>query len=398
MFQLTKEELLAISLAKNGMLGEKEESDLTDIDFEQLFKIIDSHSINMIAFDGISNQIDKLPSDVYNKWIYMASRKMTIFEELLYVHKKLTDILEQNGIKYFIFKGLCAGSYYYKPELREYGDIDFFVEFKDFKFAHKVLIDNGFKLISTDNKHWHYSYNQINIEMHFDFWDVPDNECGAFIKKLLHNSINSTNRYTIDNYSFNGPNPVVHATILILHIVNHLQIGGIGLRHLCDFAVFLNSKAFYENHDKITEVLSKGGLLKTTQIVSDICFKYFKTPDFKFMDNFDKDLSEMLILDIVSSGNFGRLSENVYYGSSIFTMKKYGNNGFFNAVAAFCRGAWKPCEKHKILLPIAPFVIAVRYVFRVITGNRPKISPVKFTKSGLKRSKLYKQFDFFEVK
>ena len=45
-------------------------------------------------------------------------------------------------------------------------------------------------------------------------------------------------------------NSILIGTVLILHLINHIQSGGIGLRHVCDFAYFANSKIFADNLDE----------------------------------------------------------------------------------------------------------------------------------------------------
>ena len=392
-----REQSILLNFLKNGLNGEKCSLENEKIDFEKLLKITDNHSVNMLCFDGAKEIIHLIPKDVYFDWMYLASRKMSINENLLKVHTKLTDTLEKNNIKYFVFKGLCAASYYKKPELRELGDIDFYVEYSDFDNASRVLQESGFKLVSDcDDKHWVYTLDDIELEMHFRFWDIPKNNCGCYLTDFLGDAIKSRTKYNINYYSFYGPDAVTHAVMLILHIINHIQRGGIGLRHLCDFAAFMHSIDFENNYDIIIEAFKKGGIYKTAQIVGKISTLYLGSPEFDFSKDVNSDLCERFINDVLNSGNFGNLSKESYYGSSVFTMNKSDNGGFFKSLFSFCKMAWQPCEKYKVLLIIAPIYIGFRYIFRAIRGKRPKINPVKFTKTGFSRAELYKELSFFE--
>lgn len=391
------EKNMMLSLVKNGLSGQNMSVEATDIDFNKLFELIDKHSVNMLCLDGAKQFIGKMPYDVYYNWIYFASRKMTNNEKVLNTQQKLTELLEKNDIPYFVFKGLCSASYYAKPELRELGDIDFYVDFSNFEKADKLLENNGFKLVSKkDEKHWNYKFEDVEIEMHHGFWDMPDNQCVDFLLEIIKSSVNQPKKYKIKDYTFYGADATTHSVILVLHIINHLQQGGIGVRHICDFAAFLNSDDFKNNYDKIIEIYKKGGIYKTAQIAAKICSLYLGTLEYDFIKHSDERLFSAFLEDVLNSGNFGRLSKETYHGSALFTTNKTQNSSFFKSLSSFCKKSWAPCKKHKILLIIAPFYIGVKYFFRAITGKRPKINPVKFTKTSIKRADLYKKLAFFE--
>ena len=394
---LSVEKQVLISLLKHTLIGDNSLINNDNADDSELFEISDKHSVNMLAYESTKYLSKPLSADTYNNWIYFASRKMAMNEEVISVQKILTQILEKNNIKYFIFKGLCSAYYYNKPELRELGDIDFYIDFKGFDKADKILKSAGFNLISkNDSKHWHYQFNGVDIEMHYGFWDMPENSCTDFLNKFLKDTLNQTMRYNINNYCFNGPNPQTHSIIMIMHIINHLQRGGIGLRHLCDFAAFMMHDEFKNYENDIADLMKKGGILKTAGVVSKLCCDCFGCDKPSCLYSEDNEICELFFNDIISSGNFGKLSEETYYGSSVFTIDKSNNSGFLKSLIKFCRNAWEPCDKYKVLLPIAPFFVFFRYLIRMIMGKRPKISIYKFAKNGLKRADLYKNLKFYE--
>lgn len=393
---LTQEEKVVLQLVKNGINGTYDKVNFESCDYSEVFKILDLHAVNMIAFEGTKSIVDKLPNEIYTKWMYQASRKLSKLECIIDVQKKLTEILENNSIKYFIFKGLCSSSYYNKPELRECGDVDFFVDIKNFDKCNELLINSGFKLKSKkDIKHWSYFYNGVEIEMHHQFWEMSNTKSAAFIKNLLDSAISSVKIYQFENYDFYGLGVIEHSLILILHIINHIQKGGIGLRHICDFAVFMSSNDFKNNYNDIINTYESGGILKIASVIGSISNKYLGSPYYDFLNNVDEQLVETFLNDVMRSGNFGVLSRDLYQSSDLFTLNGTENN-FLKKFVTFLKRHWKLCDKYKILLPIAPFYIPFRSVFNMIRGKRPKVNVLKFTKSGLERSKLYKNLEIFK--
>lgn len=393
---LTQEEKVVLQLVNNGINGCNKELNFENCDYSKVFKIIDLHSVNMIAFEGTKGIIDKLPNAIYTKWMYQASRKLSKRECIIDVQKRLTEILEKNNIKYFVFKGLCSSSYYNKPELRECGDVDFLVDINDFDKCDELLINSGFNAKQKkDIKHWNYVYDGIEVEMHHQFWEMPNTNSADFIKGVLDNAINNVKVYQYENYNFYGPGVVEHSLILILHIINHIQKGGIGLRHICDFAVFMSSDDFKNNYNDIINIYKSGSILKIASIIGSISNKYLGSPYYDFLKDVDESLVEGFLNDVMKSGNFGILSKDIYQSSDLFTLNGTENN-FFKKITTFLKRHWKLCEKHRFLLPIAPFYIVFRSIFNMIRGKRPKVNVLKFTKSGLIRSKLYKNLEIFK--
>lgn len=393
---LSNEEKVVLQLVKNGINGTDELKDFGEFDYSKVFEILDLHAVNMIAFEGAKSDLSSVPNDIYTKWMYLASRKLALREKLVSLQKKLTFILEENNINYFIFKGLCSAIYYNKPELRECGDIDFYIDYNDIEKCNDILIKAGFEPDNkTDIKHFNYSFDGITVELHHRFWEMPNTNPAHYIENVLNNAINNTKTYSCGDYVFKGPNVIEHGLILILHIINHIQKGGIGLRHLCDYAVFLSSNDFKENYNHIIEAYKKGGIYKIAKVAAVIANKYLGSQHYEFMDNVDENLVNIFLDDIMKSGNFGALSRDLYQSSDIFTLNGTEKN-FFQKSIAFFKKSWPACDKFKILLLIAPFYICIRSIINMIRGRRPKVNVFKFTKRGIKRSNLYKKLDFFK--
>ncbi len=396
MSSFTTEEKLLLELINSNINSTKCDLSFDELDFELLFRLSNQHSINMIIFEALNFNGITLPQNVLKDWLYFTSRKMTIREKILLIQKQLTTLLEQNDVKYFVFKGFSASTFYINPQLRECGDIDFFVDKIEFENTKKLLCNNGFKLVDDSNDmHWTFVKSGVEIEMHHRFWDVYDNEFGNFARDYLSSALNYPVKYSVDGYSFYGPDYIRHGLILILHIINHIQSGGIGLRHLCDFAYFANSSAFAENLNEFKQLCKKCGVSTVFNVVSNICFEHLGVANCSFAKGYKQELCDSVLKDILISGNFGRLSQNEYYASNAFTSKKDKNENVIKRVFRFCQTAWEPCKKYKVLLLIAPFYVFIRYLFRVVLKKRPKVNFVKMMKRSSQRNTIYSQLNIF---
>ena len=103
---VTIEQKTVLNLLKNSLSNQEKSIEFNELNFADLFNIADKHSVNMLCLDALKDYTSNIPSEVYSKWLYFASRKMTLNENVISVQMKLTKLLETNQIKYFVFKGL----------------------------------------------------------------------------------------------------------------------------------------------------------------------------------------------------------------------------------------------------------------------------------------------------
>ena len=76
-------------------------------------------------------------------------------------------------------------------------------------------------------------------EVHFSLNGMP-NSLSLSFEKYLGNILDNTKELSVSNGKCLVPSDFYHGIILLLHTANHLTHEGVGLRHLCDWAVFVN--------------------------------------------------------------------------------------------------------------------------------------------------------------
>ena len=158
-----------------------------------------------------------------------------------YDHTQLHELMTENGIPYVILKGAASASYYPEPILRTMGDVDFLVKEQDLKRAGTLLEGVGFQP-EADTGGIHIGYHRGNAtwEMHRSVNGIPGNAAGEIIRGYLSDVIETAVDYDEGNGILRIPDHFHHGLVLLLHIASHLTSEGVGLRHLCDWAVFVN--------------------------------------------------------------------------------------------------------------------------------------------------------------
>lgn len=356
--------------------------------------------VHLIAFqrgnelelsDGTRNEIRTLLRKYFMR-NFLINRQHTA------IHRLMTE----NGISYCIIKGAASAFYYPDPFQRGMGDVDFFVHERDFGKAEKLLTDNGF-LIPDQVKDYHTVLvkDSCKFEMHKELSGIPNNEIGdrirACYETLTEDAILTSNAEA----TFKRPSPFHHGLILLLHTQLHLFNEGIGLRHLCDWAVFVNSmtdEAFRETFEKTLRGL---GMWRFAQVLGLAAHIALGLPYRSWMGDTqaDHELACSILLDFLDGGNFGvkDKSRSRVYESQLFrddSKSQVGNA--FHTVNEWLRGVWPVTKKCPLLLPFGWVYYICRRTVLVIRGKKKRIRIRKTVKNSKKRQKIYRKLRLFQ--
>ncbi len=411
---VTDTDKIFLMLIRRSLYGGREQlSDLrlseNPVDWAKVEEEAAVHAMSIAALEGtVGLENAGIPDDVLTGWQGKSVRFMMKNELLMKVQNKVISILAENGIKGAVIKGSSASVLYSNPELRVLGDIDYIVKEDDYERAIELLAQNGFQkeTTSTNICHTEMFYKGCIIEIHRFINGLPAGKNGEYIRSVFDESLanNEICYESMSGYTFPVMNDVCIALTLLLHTQNHMTRVGLGLRHLCDWASFVQKKITPEFTEQITPILEKVGLLKFYNVLTETSRKFLLSENFALdasVSSSDK-LCDMLVLDFISNGNFGRKTPETLHFRSIFTKTtvvqtkngtkakvKWGKN-----IKETLNGAMPVTKKHPILLPVGFVYVPIRYIFRVIKGERKMIN-AKFVSQTSTRRELYGSLDIF---
>lgn len=333
---------------------------------------------------------------------FKASTTYQIFKNTksFMMHANVAKALEKAGIPCIIIKGAVSASFYPEPNLRPMGDTDVLVKRADLENAMKVLKKCG---LETDKDitnaktghHIDFKKGKQRVELHYELPGFPDNEMLDEVKKLTEDIWELSKKYETPCGEITGPSDFHHGLIMLLHMQEHMKKGGMGLRHLCDWSVFVNNFSDEEFLNLFEEKLKKIGLWRFACLLSQAS-EYIGLPQKEWMGN-EKELAQKLLDDIISCGNFGRkdmhrVASQKYTFAALNQKKKKSQAGqyFDYGLKTTCE-IWPFYKKHKWLLPIGFACYCVRTGYRLIT----KKSKMYNLKDNDKVFDLYSQLRLF---
>ena len=314
-----------------------------------------------------------------------------------YMHTWIHEVMSSTGIPYCVLKGVTSAAYYPEPMLRTLGDVDFIVRKEDLDRADKVMEQAGCTWERYLHDHHHaFHKDGVTFELHWEAPGVPEDkpEIRAQLSDLIDRA--ELKDGCMQASAFH------HGLILLLHTGEHMINTGIGLRHLCDWAVFAASFSDEEFRDLFEEKLKDAGLWRFAQLLSLTSAKFLSAPKLPWMGEAEDELLDGIMEDGLDAGNFGvkddeRINQAKFLTDrSSRTVKQTGAlRQFTKTMTEKALFEWPPCRKHKILLPVGWAVISVRHIARVRRGERPKMHLKNMLAGAQKRKKIYQEFRLF---
>ena len=389
------EEVL-LSLLRHTLFGEEYNRKLPPDEVLAALDEAKKQSVSCLAFES-ARELADIGEKAVNFYGYYKKNML-----VHWYHSILHDIMTKADIPYTVLKGAASAHYYPQPQLRMMGDVDFLVSPEDLERGKKALEAEGFVRMDMNHDcHEVYKKEEMHFEMHFEPAGIPYGEKGEYIRGIMKGAVESARCVKTENGEYMCPSPFYHGLIMLLHMQHHMLAEGIGLRHLCDWAVFIDKFSDEEYREIFSEKLRNAGLLKFSEIISltahialNIRYRDFMGRDF--------DTAGELLSDIFASGNFGK-KDSVRSSEGLFISNR-GKDGIKRTrITQFAVGInrivytkFPVMKKHKILLPAGWIYVGGRRIIRQIKGERKPLQLRTAYASSLTRKELYKKLGLFE--
>ncbi len=353
-----------------------------------------------LVFEGAIRTLGERKAEYLKPYIMSSIRDNN---RIHFYHNYLNKIMTENGVGYCVLKGSASAWYYNNPALRVMGDVDFLVKRSEYQKAKNILEKDGF---IQDRKeglcHTSYTKENVRFELHFEPPGIPEGQAGEAIRNEFSDVFEKSITVKMGEYSFSKPCHFHHGLILIMHTYHHFLGEGIGLRHLCDFAAFVQYMGNDEFCDLFEAKLKAIGLWKFTQVLGTISYLALGAEYKSWMGKPDEELCNEVLRDILKTGNFGtgdkgRARQNI----AVTNRGKGGisDNMILQTIKSMndiAKTEFPVINRFKPLKSVGFIMLGTRHVFRVITGKSRRVSVNAALKGAKGRREMYKGLGLFE--
>lgn len=297
-------ELLQISLGMRDNLSRVP----TEIEWLDIFCFAQKQAVLGIMIEGL----EKLPKKLYPskelmlQWVGYSQMGESTYSLHLKRAKVLAGRIQTAGFRSCVIKGVALAQLYPKPERRECGDIDVWIE------GNEKAIMAWLKPYHTEDQVvWHHVvtnfFEDVPTEIHLHpSWlhnPIRNKRLQAWFE-----SVKSGQMVVDEKLGFAVPDVDFNAVYSLVHTFHHLLEEGVGLRHIIDYYYILLALP-QEKRTGVVRNLRSLGLMKLAAavmwVLQDVCGM---SSDYLLCEPNEKE-GRFLLKEIIDGGNFGRYRE-----------------------------------------------------------------------------------------
>ena len=396
--KLREHEKILLDILANNLFNAGRKVDLNGDNINAVWCEAYTQAVTLTAFNNSQNEILKSSQNEHIK--KKLNHTLANNTKIDFEHVRICNIMKNAGIPCTILKGFASSLYYPDPLMRSMGDVDFLIDTDDFEKATETLKNNNYMAAEKGNDvHDIFLGKNCRCEMHFQPSGIPEGKAGVKVRKYLSGILENSQTVRTELGEITVPSTFHHGLIILLHMCHHLTGDGLGLRHLCDWAVYLNTIGEDKFLELFEKVLKDIGLWDFAKIMTFISCKYLGLPGMNWAKNADKKLADYILIDIIIGGNFGQKNVDRAHESLLISSKNENEvsmlRQFFISANSIVYKNWKSAKKYKFLLPVGWIFFGGRYIIRSIFGKRPKIRPQKVAKEASERIDIYSKLKLF---
>lgn len=292
-------------------------------DWRTLLRLAEKQTVTGLIYDvALTLPPSQQPDGELLRTLHLHTVRIAQSHQLL--NTTLAEIvsrLRAEGIRTVLLKGQGVAHYYPNPLRRGCGDIDLYVGEPEYTRTCRLLNEWGMldgEKTAESIQHLHFTYNGVCIEIHriAGIMFSPRRNClfRRWSDELLQED--SYNMMQIDGtLAAAGSTQVLlppvrfDAFYLFYHTYKHFLTGGVGLRQLCDWTMYLHDFADEIDRTALKEDLHRFHLLHPWQVMGHIVVRHLGLPQEEFpFYNPSPGMArraEVMMAMIMRDGNFG---------------------------------------------------------------------------------------------
>ncbi len=379
MISLTSEQKLLLQLLTLAVEGKRLQTLPAEADWRALYRETCAQTVTLAVLDVLSDL--SIPQEAYKKYFEMGKRVTAGNIRLEHAQMELVSLLEQESHPYVILKGQAAAAYYPTPELRLLGDVDFLVPSDRAETIAESMKALGYQhTCEPGDYHEVLEKPGVYLEMHRTVAGMPEGKAHLsveqFFSTIYEESVPAEGMFG----TFRVPCNAHHAMILILHMQHHTVEWGMGLRHIMDWACFVNRTArepFWQ--ERLLPLLKQIGLMRFVAVITKMTSVYLGSVCPDWATDAPEDICPQLMEDFLSGGNFGNKDQDRKRASSMlpdWENRQKSSGKLTLLYRSLKQSVMKKHPKLGICPVLRLFLMCgkvIRYLFLFICGKRPNL-------------------------
>lgn len=287
------------------------------VDWDAIGRMAMQQTVGSLAINAAIRLPAELrpPKDWLHKAYPFIERNRLTHSLLDHTAAEVFARLKEDGLSPVLLKGQAYARAYPDPTLRQCGDIDIFVGEDNYHRAYLAAKKAGWMCedkFRPDAKHYCCTVNGVSIELHRIAGYIPYPAANRRFQEWSRQQLTSSeNTMIIGGEPIKVPTPLFDVVFVFMHLYLHFIIGGIGLRHICDWAMLLHAHHKEIDVECLEKLLKEFHLLNGWRYFAPIAVSQLGLPENEcpfYSPEYGKE-AERIFSYIIKEGNFGRAKQ-----------------------------------------------------------------------------------------
>lgn len=299
-------------------------------EWPSLFEMAEKQSLVGLCFSAI----ERLPKEqrpqkgLLLKWYAITEQIRSRNDVLNERCRWLTQTYEGIGLDSCILKGQGIAALYPEPGRRQSGDIDVWTKTRVVNFADDI--DAGAREITkrlhalpegrlgkAAYHHIDWTLKDVEVEVHYR----PQAFNNPFVNRRFQKWCNAEWARREAHEGYYVPSADFNAVYLLAHLYHHLLFEGVGLRQVCDYAMFLQRCDY--DHAAAQIQTKRFKMLRFARGIMWVIRETLHVSEERMFVGPDEREGRFILSEIMQAGNFGHYDERINHELSRSTLGKF---------------------------------------------------------------------------
>ena len=377
--------------------------ELTQEEWQALFRAGANHNILPLVADALPHALPEAYTRRIRQEIFCQAERSA---ELCL----LAEYLRREGLHPLVIKGMVCRSLYPEPEHRPSTDEDLLVEPGEFPRLHAALLAYGLEPVKPEadlRESYEVSYRDRERRLYVEVHKTLFSREVSFLNRLngcFRNAHVHAVTQTHCGAAIRTLEPNDHLLYLLLHALKHFLLSGVGIRQVCDIALYSEHYRDRISWGRLRRTLAELGVLDFARSMYRIADRYL-VPDGglkEYLAGWDLEgIDEGPMLeDIMEGGLYGTSTRSRAHSATMtISAASKQQSGRLKALqyAVFpsrkrLQSRYRYLEKAPYLLPAAWAQRVFQYLRELVRGDRRTNSALDSIRVGGERIRLLKQY------
>lgn len=287
--------------------------DLSDDEWAAIYRMASEQSVLSVvlqAADILSQNGQKPPMSLLYQWIGEGEQIRQQNQRVDKQCEQLSSWFKKRGFLNCVIKGQGVARLYPKPDTRQPGDIDIWVDGSRSEIV-KLMRSNYIGVTYVDYVNCHAGFfTDTEVEVHFrpTWFFNPFINCK--VQKWIRKNKAEQMAHYDEQVGFNYPTEEFNLVFSLIHIYRHVLFEGIGLRQMTDYYYILQHSTADERQ-KAFKMLRKFGVGKFVGAVMYVMQLVYGLEESLMLCGVNEKQGKMLLAEILRGGNFGQHDDRI---------------------------------------------------------------------------------------